>query len=125
MGTSKSPLHDNVSKAMGYYKSLRDKNNKDIADALDIPTTTISAWNTGRHLPDMDRLQKLADYLNAPIGQFFNFTACDTPEIDKELEALYNLIKEDRELRNFLKVYSQLSDEDKTLLTQLANKVLK
>lgn len=40
---NKAPLNENFSRAMAYYKSLRGKNNKDIADALDIPPTTISA----------------------------------------------------------------------------------
>lgn len=119
----KPPLNDSFSRAMSYYKSLRGKNNKDISDALGIPPTTVSAWNTGRHLPDMDRLQKLANYLNAPLDQFFNFSLDNLP--DKELSILHNLLDTNEDLVTFLKVFLKLSDEDKHLLTQLATKIIK
>lgn len=120
---NKAPLNESFSRAMSYYKTLRGKNNKDIADALNIPPTTISAWNTGRHLPDMDRLQKLATYLDAPIEHFFNFSTESLP--NPELLDLYQRLGTDRELAQFLKLFSQLSDEDKHLLTTLAIKINK
>ena len=118
---SKSPLNESFSRAMAYYKSLRGKNNKDIADALSLPATTISAWNTGRHLPDMDRLQRLANYLEAPLDQFFDFSLDKIP--DKELSDLHSKLDADDALAQFLKVFTQLSDEDKHLLTTLAFKI--
>lgn len=119
----KPPLNDSFSKAMSYYKSLRGKNNKDISDALGIPPTTVSAWNTGRHLPDMDRLQKLANYLEAPLDQFFDFSLEKLP--DKETVYLQNLLKDNEDLVLFLKVFLKLSDEDKHILTMLATKLSK
>lgn len=120
----KSPLHHNFSKAMGYYKSLLGKSNKDIAEALNIPTTTISAWNTGRHLPDMERLQLLADYLQAPISQFFKFTALQTDE-EKELQELIISIKNDPTLYQLLISSYKLSDEDKEILKIVADRMNK
>lgn len=119
----KPPLNDSFSRAMSYYKSLRGKNNKDISDALNIPATTVSAWNTGRHLPDMDRLQKLVTYLNAPLDQFFDFSLDRLTEQDKELSYLLSVVESDKELITFLKVFLKLSDEDKNLLTQLALRI--
>lgn len=119
-----SPLNDSFSRAMAYYKALTGKSNKDISDALHIPATTVSAWNTGRHLPDMDRLQRLATYLNAPLDQFFNFSV-DKPETDKELPYLLTLVKSDEDLLILLKLLLKLSDEDRALISQLATKILK
>lgn len=119
-----SPLNDNFSRAMAYYKALTGKNNKDISDALNIPATTVSAWNTGRHLPDMDRLQRLATYLNAPLDQFFSFTI-DKQDTDKELAYLLTLIKSDEDLLIILKLLLKLSDEDKALITQLITKIIR
>ena len=121
--SEKSPLNESFSRAMAYYKALTGKNNKEIADALSLPATTVSAWNTGRHLPDMDRLQRRATYLNAPLDQFFDFSLDRIPA--KELSDLHNLIDTDEELVKFLKVFIQLSDEDKHLLTMLAIKINK
>lgn len=117
MGITTS-LNDNFSMAMSYYKNLRKKNNKDIADALQLPPTTVSAWNTGRHLPDMGRLEKLAKYLDAPLEQFFKFSLENIP--DKELTDLHDKIDTDAELVKFLKSYLQLSDENKKLLMALS-----
>lgn len=117
----RSPLNESFSRAMNYYKTLRGKNNKDIADALNLPATTVSAWNTGRHLPDMDRLQRLANYLEAPLDQFFDFSLDKIP--DKELSDLRSKLDTDDALVQFLKVFTQLSDEDKHLLTTLAFKI--
>ncbi len=119
-----SPLHDSFSRAMSYYKSLTGKNNKDISDDLKIPATTVSAWNTGRHLPDMDRLQRLATYLNAPLDQFFYFSI-DKTDTDKELSYLLTLVKSDEDLLVLLKLLLKLSEEDRALLTQLAQKIYK
>ena len=117
----KSPLNESFSKAMSYYKALRKKNNKELAEALGIPATTVSAWNTGRHLPDMDRLQKLANYLEAPLDQFFDFSLDKIP--DKDLAEIHHKLDTDEELVTFLKIFLQLSDEDKHLLTTIALKI--
>lgn len=118
---NKPIINSNFAMAMNYYKTLRKKNNKDIADALQLPATTISAWNTGRHLPDMGRLQKLASYLEAPIEQFFYFSP--KRNIDNEIQQLHNLIDTNEELVQHLKNFLQLSDENKQLLTLLMLKI--
>ena len=114
-------LTDSFSMAMGYYRTLRKKSIKEIADALEVPATTVSAWNTGRHLPDMRRLQKLANYLKAPIDQFFNFSPSKLQ--DNEMANLHSRLDTDKELVQLLKVYTQLADDNKHLLTTLAIKL--
>jgi transcriptional regulator with XRE-family HTH domain len=116
-----SPLNTNFSLALNYYKTLRKTTVKDISDALQVPPTTISSWNTGRHLPDMGRLQKLANYLNAPIEQFFEFSIEKMPE--KDIIELHNRIDTDEDFVKFLKIFIRLSDENKNLLTTIALKL--
>lgn len=116
-----SPLNTNFALALNYYKTLRKSSVKEISDALQVPATTVSSWNTGRHLPDMGRLQKLAKYLNAPIDQFFEFSLEKVP--DKEMLELHNKIDTDEDLVKFLRVFLQLSDENKNLITLLALKI--
>lgn len=123
MSNIKSPLNESFVKAMAYYKTLAGKNNKEIADALNLPATTISSWNTGRHLPDMDRLQKLASYLNAPLDQFFDFSLDKVA--NQELSSLHQLLDTDDELVQFLKIFTKLSKEDQHLLTMLVLKINK
>ena len=116
-----SPLNTNFALALNYYKTLRKTRVKEISDALQVPPTTVSSWNTGRHLPDMGRLQKLASYLNAPIEQFFEFSIEKIPE--KDVMELHNKIDTDKDFVKFLKIFNQLTDENKNILTVLALKL--
>ena len=97
-------LTANFVQALKYYKAVSGKRNKEIAKAIDVPETTFSSWINGTHLPNMDRLQILADYLNAPINQFFNFTATQDDPLTAEI----------------LSEVTKLSDEDKELLRLVA-----
>ncbi len=116
-----SDLSKNFAVALNYYKTVKQKSVKEIADSLGLPASTVSSWNTGRHLPDMERLQRLAGYLEVPIEQFFNFS----PEQhqNKELEELCNTIYTDKELYHFIKHYLQLSEENKRLISLLTFKL--
>ena len=121
--STKPPLNESFTRAMAYYKSLTGKSNKDIADALGVPATTVSSWNTGRHLPDMDRLQRLATDLNAPIEQFFDFSL-DRVQ-DNDLAEIHTQINTDEHLAQFIKIYSKLSTDDKHLIALLTLKLSK
>lgn len=90
--TTRTPLIDNFIRAFDYYKSKSGKTGRDIAKHLNTSAPTVSNWGSGKHLPDMDTLQKLAEYLNAPIDQFFNFTAIQNTESEDKKE-LISLIK--------------------------------
>lgn len=104
--TTRTPLIDNFVRAFDYYKSKSGKTGRDIAKYLNTSAPTVSNWGAGKHLPDMDTLQKLAEYLNAPIDQFFNFTALQDTESEEKKE-LISLIK-------------KLSDEDIKILRIVA-----
>lgn len=109
MSTNTS-LQDNFVKALNYYISVSGKTKKEIADAIGVPPTTFSSWSNGKHLPDMDKLQTLSNYLKAPITQFFNFTALtDTP---------------DPLLQELSEIYKQLPNEDKLLVRAVALRML-
>lgn len=101
-----NPLNESFVKALSYYRDKSGKTNREIAKHLGISAPTISNWSAGKHLPDMDTLQRLADYLKAPIDQFFNFTALQ----QNEREAIKELVP----------VLQELSDEDIKLLSIVA-----
>ena len=106
---SNSSLMDSFTKALSYYSSIAGKTKKEIADGIGVPPTTFSSWSNGKHLPDMDKLQILAKYLNAPITQFFNFTATEpTP---------------DPLLMDLVQIYPKLSNDDKLLVRAVALRI--
>lgn len=104
-------LTDNFVRALRYYISLSGKTKKEVADAIGVPPTTFSSWSNGKHLPDMEKLQALADYLNAPIAQFYNFTG--------------GIEKPDPLLNELLQAYPQLVNEDKLMIRYLVLRMLK
>ena len=104
-------LSDNFVKALSYYITLSGKTKKEIADAIGVPPTTFSSWSNGKHLPDMEKLQILANYLKAPVSQFYRFTAIEE--------------KPDPLLKEFEQVYPQLDNEDKLILRSLIRRMIK
>ena len=72
--SEKLNIKENFVRALNYYLSLTGKTKKEIADAIGVPPTTFSSWCNGKHLPDMEKLQSLANCLGAPVSQFFNFS---------------------------------------------------
>ena len=109
--SGKSDLTDNFVKALNYYITVSGKTKKEIAEAIGVPPTTFSSWSNGKHLPDMDNLQLIANYLGAPISQFYNFTAMTDEPPDPLLKEL-------------TQVYSKLSNEDKLLVRAVAVRML-
>lgn len=102
-------LVDNFVKALDYYRTVAGKKNREIASAIGVPETTFSSWSNGTHLPNMDKLQTLAKYLNAPIEQFFHF----------------KLPQEDPLLKDLTDSITELSDEDKKILKIVADRMRK
>lgn len=49
--------------------SVRGIKRVDLSDAIGVPPTTISSWCKGKHLPELDRLMVLCDYLDMPVGE--------------------------------------------------------
>lgn len=109
--STKVNIKDNFVKALNYHISVSRKTKKEIADAIGVPPTTFSSWSNGKHLPDMEKLQALADYLGAPVAQFYDFNAI-TKTPDPLLEELVQL-------------YPELSNEDKLLVRSLILRIRK
>lgn len=109
--STKTNIKDNFVKALNYHISVSGKTKKEIADAIGVPPTTFSSWCNGKHLPDMEKLQALADYLKASVSQFFDFTAI--------------IEKPDPLLEELIRVYPELANEDKLIIRSLILRILK
>jgi transcriptional regulator with XRE-family HTH domain len=101
-------LTKQFTRALNYYIAISGKTKKDIADSIGVPPTTFSSWSNGKHLPDMDRLQVLATYLEAPVSQFFEFTSLSAPTPPDPFE------------EELVEAYRLLSASDKLLLRSMA-----
>lgn len=118
----KSAQKDSFKRALAYYLSVAGKNQSDLCRDLNLTSSTVSEWYTGKRVPRADRVQLLADYLNAPIEQFLNF---QDPPKENSIEELLKAVNENENLREFVKIAHKLPDEDLYLLKVLARKILK
>lgn len=81
------------SKRLNYYMSLNNKNQMDLMNDLDLSSSTVSSWCTGKKLPRMGKIQMLADY--------FHIEKSDLLE-DKSKEENYYLDKESSDMAQFI-----------------------
>ena len=64
---------------------------KDLADALKVPTQTVNSWCKGVCIPRMDRVQKLADYFHIGKSDLLEPKSGATLEsIDSAMHTLLN-----------------------------------
>ena len=42
-----------------------------VSKATSIPGSTFTEWKKGKYQPKSDKLQKIADYFNVPLGYFY------------------------------------------------------
>lgn len=50
------------SRNLRYYMNMHDKTRNEICDALGLPYTTFTAWETAQTYPRIDKIEKLAAY---------------------------------------------------------------
>ena len=65
--------HDNLLRAIRkYITQLGDEAPKyfsELAKVLEVPPTTVNGWMRGAHLPDIEKLMEICDYLEMPVGE--------------------------------------------------------
>ena len=71
-----------------FLKELRKENNitqEQLADKLFVSRRTVSRWETGSNMPDLDVLVELADLYDVDIRDIFNGQRRE-PDMDKEVK---------------------------------------
>lgn len=118
----KASQKESFKRALSYYLSISGKTQSDLCNDLNLTSSTVSEWYTGKRIPRSDRVQLLADYLHAPMEQFLNFKE---PLPENNIDVLYTALKDNENFREFAKIANKLSSEDLFLLKTLALKILK
>ena len=87
------------------YKSSR------IAKEIGIAASTFSDWKSGRSVPKMDKLQKIADYLGVTLGELTAEWEAATPAeielFEKDVATPHPLTDQERELLDMLRELNQ------------------
>ena len=100
----------NQKKMGAFIKTLRKENNltqEQLAEALGVSNRTISRWETGNNIPDLDMLIILADYFDIEIKELIEGERLKEKEIftePKTIKAVADFSK-DREKNLIRKIY--------------------
>ena len=124
-----------------FCKNLEDllsKNNmtySNLAQILGINKSTISMWKTGKNLPRMELLDRIADYFGITVAELttdnscivpkFPFTSKDEQDIKKSLDRIMGSL----ETKDGAPLYYdgnelELTDENKAMLRDALNTAL-
>jgi len=57
---------------IGYYRDKAGYTQKQLAEMLNIPRTTMSFFETKRSYPDIEVAEKIAEIINQPIGKLYS-----------------------------------------------------
>ena len=98
-------------KKMGtFIKTLRKENNltqEQLAEALGVSNRTVSRWETGNNIPDLDMLIILADYFDVEIKELIEGERLKEKEIFTEPKTIKAVadFRKDREKNIIRKIY--------------------
>lgn len=82
------------------YLAESGKNQTDLAEALQVSTSTTSDWMGGKKTPRMDRIEQIAEYLGVRTSQLFEDPSeQDAYHTNPETARIAQEIYEDDELR--------------------------
>lgn len=66
-----------------------------VSKATGVPGSTFTEWKKGKYQPKSDKLQKIADYFNVPLGYFYGEEESSEASCQEAIKALnsYDLIR--------------------------------
>ena len=108
MALPSAELKDRLKKAL----SIRDMRPVDLSEKTDIPKSAISQYMSGYTKPKSDRLYLIASALNISEAWLLGYNVpMEKEELSEDDAKLDLMISEDKELKEVLNVYYQLSDK--------------
>ena len=99
-------------KNLNYYIHQSGKQQKDVACDLGFQPTTFNTWCTGKIIPGMGKVQKLADYFNIGKSDLLDDKLDADPAFDAKVLA-------DIETLDMIKKYYTLSVKDRSAISQI------
>lgn len=106
-----------------YQKLLDEKGlkNADVARATGISNMTLSDWKRGKSVPKSDKMRKIAEYLNTSVNYLMTGNKkefkIETADMDSEL------IFMEKRIQEYALKLSKLSEEDKTLIINMIDRL--
>lgn len=105
------------------YISLNQKQQKEVAEAIGEKPTTLNMWCSGKSLPNVGKIQKLADYFR--IGK--TDLTDEKGDSDADMEFTDAIVKISRNDKRFAKIivgYNKLPTDKKDLICDFFEKFI-
>lgn len=110
-------------KNLNRYIALNQKQQIDVAKDLGINPTTLSMWCTGNSMPNVGKIQKLADYFR--IGKSDLTDEKESEDVDLEYSDIAMKIGlKDARFKKIIVEYSKLPIDKKDLLCEFFEKFI-
>ena len=90
-----------LSKAINRARKLAKLSQKELGDRLSISDKTISAYESGRAIPPVPTLKRIAEITNQPIGMFFQN---DENEVNLTNLKLNSILEELDKIKKYLSI---------------------
>lgn len=97
----------------------------DVARGIGIYSGKLSDWKTGRSTPKLDKLQKIADFLNVPVSYFFEDTLESTLSADETAKLKAVASSMDTTTLEILTNLNKLSKTQKSAILELIKSFVK
>jgi len=95
------------------YRKMRKMTQKELAEALDVTHSSVSAWETGKNSIDMVRLNQICKVLNVKLTDIIAETDnVEKLQKDEEYNQLIEYIDKRPEVKRLLKVTADSRSED-------------
>jgi len=94
-------------------REKRDVSQREIAEALDVTSAAVSAWETGAKKPRFDKLQALADYFGVNPDYLMGGSAFDESYyINREASEIADFLKKRPEYKVLFDASRKVKPED-------------
>lgn len=93
----------------------------DVAKGTGLYRSVFSDWKSGRAVPKIDKIQKIADFFNVPVSYFLDTASVEKEatsvgiDVDVEKQRIYALTKDEATME-ILKGLESLTSEQKSAI---------
>lgn len=113
-------INDIARRNIKKYRKMRKMSQKDLAEALDVTHSSVSAWEMGKNSIDINRLEQISTVLKVPLCEIiFEGKHYANVEIDKETEELLESLKKRPKIMEIMYVCLGSKDKDIIMATKL------
>lgn len=115
----RSELERRFTDNLNCWMSKKDVSQADLARALNISTAATSQWSTGRRVPRMDMVERIAGLLNIPVSELFKERNNEGFYINDDVKQIANEIAKDSDLMLLFKTAKHAGPEGLKIATDM------